>query len=111
MPGSMLISPSALLLEMWRIYTKYKLQWSKHAFTLLTQFTQSQASGALLSMLWLVFECAALQMLRDDTPTLFQGVHSMRCFVWQDVMVLMSRFVRDAMRMVRAASSGDELDV
>ena len=44
-------------------------------------------------------------------PTLFQGVHSMRCFVWQDSMVLMSRFVRDAMRMVRAASSGDELDV
>ena len=110
MPCSMLISPSALLLEMWRIYTKYKLQ-SKHAFTLLTQFTQSQASGALLSMLWLVFECAALQMLRDDTPTLFQGGHSMRCFVWQVIMVLMSRFVRDAMRMVRAASSGDELDV
>ena len=26
-------------------------------------------------------------------------------------MVLMSRFVHDAMRMVRAASSGDELDV
>ena len=39
----------------------------------------------------LVFECAALQMLRDDMPTLFQGVHSMRCFVWQDNMVLMSR--------------------
>ena len=56
-------------------------------------------------------EWAALQMLRDDMPTLFQGVHSMRCFVWQDNMVLMSRFVRDAMRMVRAASSGDELDV
>ena len=32
----------------------------------------------------LVFECAALQMLRDDMPTLFQGVHSTRCFVWQD---------------------------
>ena len=41
----------------------------------------------------------------------FQGVHSMRCFVWQDNMVLMSRFVRDDVRMVRAASSGDELDV
>ena len=35
----------------------------------------------------------------------------MQCFVWQDSMVLMSRFVRDAMRMVRAASSGDELGV
>ena len=58
----------------------------------------------------LVFECAALQMLRDDMPTLFQGVRSMRCFVWQDNMVLMSRFVRDAVRMVRAASSGNELD-
>ena len=57
-----------------------------------------------------MFECAALQMLRDDM-TLFQGVHSMRCFVWQENMVLMSIFVRDAMRMVRAASSGDELDV
>ena len=44
-------------------------------------------------------------------PTLFQGAHSMRCFVWQDNMVLTSRFVRDAVRVVRAASSGDELDV
>ena len=59
----------------------------------------------------LVFECAALQMLRDDMPTLFQGVRSMRCFVWQNNMVLMSRLVCDAMWMVRAASSGDELDV
>ena len=38
----------------------------------------------------LVFECAALQMLREDMPTLFQGVHSMRFFVWPDTMVLMS---------------------
>ena len=59
----------------------------------------------------LVFKCVALPMLRDDMPTLFQGVRSVRCFVWQDNMVLMSRFVRDAMRMVRAASSGNELDV
>ena len=58
-----------------------------------------------------MFECAALQMLRDDIPTLFLGVRSMRCFVWQDNMVLMSKFVRDAMRMVRVASSGNELDV
>ena len=59
----------------------------------------------------LVFECAALQMLRDDMPTLLQVVRSMRCFVWQDNMALMSKFVRDAMRMGRAASSGDKLDV
>ena len=58
-----------------------------------------------------MYGCAALQVLRDDMPTLFQGVHSMRCFVWQDNMVFISRFVRDAMRMVRAASSGNELDV
>ena len=44
-------------------------------------------------------------------PTLSQGVHSMRCFMWQESMVLMSRFVHDAVRMVRAASLGDELDV
>ena len=59
----------------------------------------------------LVFKCAALQMLRNDMPSLFQGVCSMQCFVWQDNMVLMSRFVRDGMWMVRAASSGNELDV
>ena len=58
-----------------------------------------------------VFECAALQMLRDDMPTRFQGVRNMWCFVWQDNMVLVSSFVRDAVRMVRAASSGNELDV
>ena len=51
----------------------------------------------------LVFECAALHMLRGVMPTLFQGVRSMRCFVWQDNTVLMSRVVRDAMRMVRAS--------
>ena len=50
-------------------------------------------------------------MLRDGMPTLFQGVRGMRCFVWQDNMVLMSRFVRDAMRMVRAASLGNDPDV
>ena len=58
-----------------------------------------------------MFECAALQMLRDDMPTLFQGVHGMRCFVWQDNIVVMSRFVRDAVRVVRAASSGGMLNV
>ena len=31
--------------------------------------------------------------------------------MWQDDMLLMSRLVRDAKRMLRAASSGDELDV
>ena len=74
---------------------------------------QSAAFTTILTWLQvhLVFECAALQVLRDDMPTLSQGVHSMQCFVWQDNMVLMSRFVREAMRMVRAASSGNELDV
>ena len=42
-------------------------------------------------------------------PILFQGVHSMRCCMWQVDMMLMSRFVHDAMRMVRAASTSDEL--
>ena len=57
------------------------------------------------------FECAALQTVKDDMPTLFQGVHSMRCFMWHDNVVLMSRIVRDAMRMGIATSSGDELGV
>ena len=35
----------------------------------------------------------------------------MRCFMWQDNMVVMSRFVREAMRMVSAVSLGDELDI
>ena len=57
--------------------------------------------------------CSSVQLCRCSGMTcrLYIGVHSMRCFVWQDNMVLMSRFVRDAMRVVRAASSGDELDV
>ena len=59
----------------------------------------------------LVFERAALQMLRDDMPTPFQGARSVQCFVWQDNMVLMSRLVQGAMRTVSAASSGAELDV
>ena len=55
-----------------------------------------------------MFESAALQMLRDDMATVFQGNHSIRV---AGQPLLMSRFVHDAMRMVRAASSGDELDV
>ena len=44
-------------------------------------------------------------------PTLFQNVHRMRLFTWQENMVLMSNLVQGAMRMVRAAGSCDELDV
>ena len=58
-----------------------------------------------------VLECAAVQGLRDDMPTLFHDVHSMRCCMWQEDMVLMSKFVQGTMRMVRAASSGDELKI
>ena len=42
---------------------------------------------------------------------LCMGVHSMWRFVWQVRLVCIARFVHDAMRMVRAARSGDELDV
>ena len=48
---------------------------------------------------------------RPDSGLLFIDAAFMRCFVWQDNMMLVSNFLRDAMRMVRAASSGDELDV
>ena len=44
-------------------------------------------------------------------PVVLQGAHSMRQFVWHWNMWPMSKFLRVAMRMVRAASSGDELDV
>ena len=30
------------------------------------------------------FGLGALHLLRDDMPTLFQSVHIMRCFMWQD---------------------------
>ena len=33
----------------------------------------------------------------------------MQCFMWQEDTVLMSKFVQGAMRMVRAASSGDDI--
>ena len=48
----------------------------------------------------LCLQCTALQMLMDDMPTLFWGVHSMCCFVWQDDPVLMSRFECYAMRIM-----------
>ena len=44
-------------------------------------------------------------------PIFFQTVHSMQWFLWQENLVLMFKFVQGAMRMVRAASSDDELDV
>ena len=42
----------------------------------------------------LVLECAALQGLRHDMPTVFQDVHSMRGFMWQENMVLVSKSVQ-----------------
>ena len=57
-----------------------------------------------------MLECAALQGLRDDMPTLSENVQCMRCFMWQENMMLISKVVQGAMRMIRAASSGDELD-
>ena len=44
----------------------------------------------------LVSECAPLQVLRDDMLTIFEGTHTMRCFMWQATMVLILRSVRDA---------------
>ena len=41
-----------------------------------------------------MLKCEALQGLRDDMPTLFQDVHSMRCFMLQENMVLMSELFR-----------------
>ena len=63
-----------------------------------------------MTLLWGCARDGECCMLRDDMPTLLQGVRSMRCFVWQDNLALMSRCVRDAVRMERAAGSGDELD-
>ena len=37
-------------------------------------------------------------------PSLFQDVHSMWCFMWQEHKVLMSVFIQGAMRMMRADS-------
>ena len=58
-----------------------------------------------------VRECAALQGLRDDLAALFQVVPSMWCFMWQESTADMSRCVQGAMRLVRAAGSGNGLDV
>ena len=71
------------------------------------------ASGLLLLICTASNGHARYSHLPRSIPcdSLFRGVHSMPCFVWRDNMVLMSTSVRDAMRMVRAASSGDELDV
>ena len=76
------------------------LQWTwAGAEALLEQNGLALCVGLALDMrCTFVFECAALQMLRSDMPTLSQGVRSMRCFVWQDNMVLISECVRDAMR-------------
>ena len=58
--------------------------------------------------------CGLVQGCSIRFETLVQGHPSTFPFLSLhplDDMVLMSRFVRDAMRMVRAASSGNELDV
>ena len=67
-------------------------------------------AGAALVMSCILC-CAALQGLTDDMPSLLQDVHSMQCSMWQENMVLTSNFVQGGVRMVRAARSGDELDI
>ena len=59
----------------------------------------------------LVPECTALQGQRGDVPASIQHVPSMQAFMWQEDTVLVSKSVQGAMNMVRAASSGDEMDV
>ena len=93
-------------------FVQDRVPWSStwaRAVALLEQNDLALCVGLALDM-HLVFECAALQ-LRGDLPTLFQGMHTMRCFMWQDNLVLMPKFVRDAVSLMRAASSGNELDV
>ena len=67
--------------------------------------------GDALHLGWnLVLECAALQGMRNDMPALFiRPWYTVK--MWHEYMVIMSKFIRGAMRTVRAASSGDELDV
>ena len=56
--------------------------------------------------------CRYRSLVSTEQGTDTNGCTTWGCqLCWQDNMVLMSRFVRHAMRMVRAASSGDELDV
>ena len=59
----------------------------------------------------LVLECAALQGLRDYVPVLFCTLPSRLSCKWQENKKPMSNHVQGAMRLVRPASFGDDLDV
>ena len=72
---------------------------------------QGPCRAAPTLQLRLVLGCVALQGLRDDMPTWFKNVLSMQCFMWQENMIPISNFHQGAMRMVRAGSPGDRLDV
>ena len=68
------------------------LQWTwAGAVALLEQNGLALCVGLALEMrCTLRLSVQLCRGLKDDMPTLFQGVRSMRCFMWQDIMVLMS---------------------
>ena len=58
----------------------------------------------------LALDCVAMQKMRGRILALFQDVLSMHFVVWQENMVHIAGLVQGHMRMMKAASSGDELD-
>ena len=59
--------------------------------------------GSLGDEKHLVFECPALQCLRDTYPHLFTGDPTMRQFMWQADLVGVAKFVDACLEMVYAA--------
>ena len=59
----------------------------------------------------LVFECTALQDLRNAFAPIFEGAATMQQFMWQPNLLQVSRFLDASMKRFRAIDPNDGSDI
>ena len=62
--------------------------------------------GSLCDEKHVVFECSALQGLRDEYASLFSGVCTMKQFLWQDDLVSVAKFIHACLDKMFSCETG-----
>ena len=62
--------------------------------------------GSLCDEKHVVFECPALQGLRDEYATLFADVCTMKQFLWQDDLVSVAKFIHACLDKMFSCATG-----
>ena len=62
--------------------------------------------GSLCDEKHVVFECSALQGLRDEYASLFSDVCTMKQFLWQDDLVSVAKFIHACLDKMFSCETG-----